>query len=168
MDDTPATHFTLAALIGLIGLAAAAWIGPSRLMEARATAGWLEVPTTVVEARVTSQSRRHGRLDWNVTVEHRYALDDVEYTGTRWSVNGPPSFEDHEDAERFARDYRAGDRLTALVDPGDPRTSLLVSGGTGEAFGVIAFGGALVVLSVWLAVRAQRRRRMPRSDERSR
>ena len=158
MQNTPANNLTLGVILGLVGLGTAGWYGPAKLAEANETAHWEPVTTTVVETRLASQTRRNHGTDWHVTVVHRYEVAGTAYVGERWDVHGPASFERREDAERFARGYRAGDTIEALVDPDDASASVLVGGGAQDAWSVIGFGALLVGVGDYLVVKAQRQR----------
>lgn len=158
MQNTPANNLTLGVILGLVGLGTAGWFGPTKLAEANASAHWNTVPTTVIETRLASQTRRNHGTDWHVTVVHEYEVDGSTHRGERWDVHGSAGFERREDAERFARGYRTGDAIEAFVDPDDPSSSVLTRGGTGEAWSTIVFGALLVGVGGYLVVKAQRQR----------
>lgn len=144
----------LVVVLGLVGLGTSVWYGPKLVREAYATHGWEATEAEIVSTEVDSETRRRsgGRreTDWVVRLRYRYQVDGETYTASRYRVAGELGADTRDQAERLARIYRVGDRISVWVDPDDPLSAVVVPGGEAKAWANVGFGVLLVGVAVWL------------------
>lgn len=130
------------------------WLGKA-WERARAMDAWLEVPAEVVSARLdTYRFNQFSEEEFVPVVRYRYAVAGKSYEGDRIR-RVPVRSANRQSAERWLKRYRAGDSVTAYVDPENPEQAVLKKNSKAALLAmVLPLGVVLAGLRLsWNAVR---------------
>lgn len=165
---------TVFALVFIVaGLAAGIYFASS-LFDWIAARSWEPVPATLHSVNLDSRTDSEGTTTYRVEATYTYDWRGERFTGSRVDLHGSDNLGDwhHRLHSRLQRALRAGEPVTAWVDPDDPSRAVLERGmrwgrlGFGMIFPAVFGGFGLLV--IWAVRRGRRetveRERLQRRD----
>lgn len=140
---------------------ALSWWGVKQILQASQVRQWPTVKGTVLRAQVSGVRAFHPNVVYEYTVGGTKYLDSTDFDPAGFGGRNSK----RNAAETIIAAYPIGTEVTVYYRPDSPEASTLRPFANWSAYGIVSFGGSLIVASLWLAL--VRWRRSPRKSQAS-